>query len=272
MKAIIFGSNGMLGYYLKKYISQKYVYVIPITRKEYDLVNLNEKSLDNLLRNCGIDENTVIINAAGVIPSSSKDQTERDFYKINSIFPILLSNIASKYKSKMIHITTDCVFSGNDGNYNENNLHDATDSYGISKSLGEYCNCTIIRTSIIGQEKYNKRSLLEWVIENREKEINGYANHYWNGVTCLELSKIIHRIITENLYWSGVRHIFTPEAVNKYQLLNMINEVYGLNITVNKFYTDKKIDKTISTVYETNSTFKIKNLISQVKELFEYKI
>lgn len=273
MKVIIFGSNGMLGNYIKSFFLSQNIPTFGITRNHYDLSKFTNESLNKLLCDYMINEDTVIINAAGVIPQASKNYhlIEKEYYKINSIFPITLSNICNKYKAKMIHVTTDCVFSGNKGNYIETDEHDAVDSYGISKSLGELCDCTIIRTSIIGEEKFNKRSLLEWVRSNHGKEINGYLNHLWNGVTCLELSKIIHKIITGNLYWKGVRHIFSPQTVSKYELVSMINEIYDLNITVKQYFTEKKIDKSINTIYDTNNTFKIKNLKDQIKELNSYK-
>ena len=86
-------------------------------------------------------------------------------------------------------------FTGKKGSYNEDDLHDEINDYGTSKSLGELCDATIIRTSIIGEELRNKRSLLEWVKSNAHGEINGYDNHYWNGVTCLQLSFFIKDII-----------------------------------------------------------------------------
>ena len=169
----------------------------------------------------------------------------------------------------MIHITTDCVFSGKDGNYNELSEHDETNDYGMSKSLGELCKATIIRTSIIGEELTNKRSLLEWVKSNKEKEINGFTQHYWNGVTCLQLAKIIYKVIKDDLYWEGTRHIFSPKSVSKFELVSIINEVYDLNITVVPFETEK-VDKTLITIYNTNSIFNIYSLKEQIIELNKY--
>jgi dTDP-4-dehydrorhamnose reductase len=267
MKVFIFGSNGMLGNYVKTYLSQYYE-IYALTRKDYDLSELNINSLEELLVNKNIQKCDIIINCAGVIPQASKQRglDTRLYFTINSLFPVILSQICHKVGAKMLHITTDCVFSGKDGLYNEKSFHDETNDYGMSKSLGELCNATIIRTSIIGEEVQNKRSLLEWVKSNKEKEINGYTNHFWNGVTCLQLSKIIHKIINYNLYWSGVRHIFSPRSVSKYELVSMINEVYDLNITVLPFQTEK-VDKTLTTIYETNNLFNIPDLKEQIREI-----
>jgi dTDP-4-dehydrorhamnose reductase len=162
------------------------------------------------------------------------------------------------------------IFPFRDGNYNKNSIHDEINDYGTSKSLGELCYGTIIRTSIIGEEVINKRSLVEWIKGNKDGEINGYINHYWNGVTCLELSKIIYKIINENLYWNGVRHIFSPTTVSKYELCNMINNTYGLNIKI-KEYNTEKVDKSISSIYETIKIFNIPELEEQITRMKIYK-
>ena len=272
MKVIIFGSNGMLGSYVSKYMKKNNINVIELSRMDYDLLNLNKITLEKLLINNNIDNKTIVINCAGIIPQSSKDNKlfEKNYYKINSLFPIMLSSICEKYNSKMIHVTTDCVFDGEKGNYDENDKHTADDSYGISKSLGELCDCTIIRTSIIGEEIINKRSLLEWVKLNENGKINGYSNHLWNGITCLQLSKILFKIISENLYWNGVKHIFSPDIVSKYELVKMINEIYSLNIEINDYKTEKNIDKTLKSIY--SEFVDIPNIYEQIIEQKNFKL
>jgi dTDP-4-dehydrorhamnose reductase len=140
------------------------------------------------------------------------------------------------------------VFSGLEGNYTEKHLHDCTDDYGKSKSLGENNKLTMIRTSVIGEENCNKKSLIEWAKSQHSQSVNGYTNHFWNGVTCLELGYLIEKIIIEKSYWTGLRHVFSPEIVNKSQLLSMINETYKLNLTI----TDVEVnlcDRSLSTIY-----------------------
>lgn len=261
------GANGMLGSYVKSYLycCKKYE-IVSFARKEYDLGTLSVESLTDVLMEKGFCEGDVVINCAGVIPQSSKQRslTSRLYFVINSLFPVILSMICSRYNAKMIHITTDCVYSGKEGEYTENSIPDETNDYGLSKSLGDLSHCTILRTSIIGEEIYNKRSLLEWVRSNKGQEINGFISHFWNGVTCLQLSKIIEEIIAENRYWDGVRHIFSPKPVSKYELLCMINEVYDLNITIHKLET-VKVDKTLRSIYEP--VFDIPVLRDQISEL-----
>jgi len=269
MKIILFGSNGMLGNYIQRFFFNLEK-VVPLTRNDYDLSELNIVTLEKMLINeKHLEKDDILINCAGVIPQSSKERTlnTRLYFTINSLFPVILSQICDKVGAKMIHITTDCVFSGKDGNYNELSHHDEKNDYGMSKPLGELCKATIIRTSIIGEEVNNKRSLLEWVKSNRDKEIDGFVNHFWNGVTCLQLAKIIFKIIQDNLYWDGVRHIFSPKSVSKYELVSMINEQYDLNIKINE-YSTVRIDKTLNTLYETNNIFNIPDLKEQTVQAF----
>ena len=268
MKVFLFGANGMLGNYVRSYLSQNHIQVIPLTRKDFDLDELSVLSLKKFLLEKGLEKNDVIVNCAGVIPQASKDHelTKRNYYKINSILPIILSMLTTR----IIHITTDCVFSGKEGKYNEYSNHDELNDYGTSKSLGELCDGTIIRTSIIGEELVNKRSLLEWVISNENRSINGYTNHFWNGVTCLQLAKIIYKIINKSLYWNGVRHIYSPTTVNKYELCKMISDIYELNIKVKEFKTDK-VDKSLSTIYGAHENiFDIPELEDQIMEMRDF--
>ena len=255
MKIYIFGSNGMLGTYLYSYLKNEFE-VIPISRKEFDL----NDDFSLIFEKYHFNDDDVVINAAGII--KQRNYSPRELIRINSVFPQFLSTL----DCNVIHITTDCVFSGKDGFYDEDSLHDCLDDYGKSKSLGENNDLTIIRTSIIGEEIYNKKSLLEWVRGNRGKEINGYLNHFWNGVTCLELSKHVMDIIENKSYWKGVRHYFSPDIVSKYQLVSYINEIYELEITVNPVM-EKYCNRSISTKYNSPIVIPIKE---QIKELKEY--
>tara|TARA_Y100000593_G_scaffold4019_1_gene7985 strand:- start:145837 stop:146676 length:840 start_codon:yes stop_codon:yes gene_type:complete len=243
MKVILFGSNGMLGSYIETYLTDRHE-LVSYTRKDLDLSVVDEAEIISFLTK-NVSSEDVIINASGIIKQRKYNSIE--MLMVNSIFPQILSRFKKQVGCNVIHITTDCVFSGKDGNYVETDSHDCLDDYGKTKSLGENNGITNIRTSIIGEEIYNKLSLLEWVLSMEGKTLNGYTNHLWNGVTCLELSKFIDKIIENNLYWTGVRHIFSPDTVSKSRLIQMIRDVYELNIVVNETNAENKCYRNLST-------------------------
>ena len=267
MKVIIFGANGMLGTYLTKYLSLNHFEVIALTRSDLDISNISSQELFNFLESKNVSKEDVIINACGSIPQRMTNL--QTMIKVNSLFPTYLGDYKNYYGCNVIHITTDCVFSGKTGNYCETDLHDATDMYGKSKSLGEYKYLTTIRTSIIGEENRNKKSLLEWVRSNKNGEIYGYHNHLWNGVTCLELSKIISNIIHHNKFWNGVRHVYSPNTVSKYELVSIINDVYNLNIKIQPTNTDVRCFRNLYSIY--NEVFTYNDIKTQIKELKNFK-
>jgi dTDP-4-dehydrorhamnose reductase len=176
----ILGCSGMLGGYLiKEFPEATHLY-----RKDFDILKDNVEVL-NLVNG------DIIINAAGIIPQSGKTE----YMKVNAEFPITLGDYCKKVGANMIHISTDCVFSGKKGFYTESDIPDSDTEYGISKALGDKAYATIIATSIIGEERFNKKSLLEWVLSKKGEEIDGYTNHIWNGVTCRQLCSILKEII-----------------------------------------------------------------------------
>jgi dTDP-4-dehydrorhamnose reductase len=271
-KIIIFGANGMLGNYLSRYYSDRdNIKLIKIYRNDFEINVYNLSFLEDFLCNIHIDKHSCIINCIGIIPQRETNIDSKNYYIINSIFPQHLSKLCNKYNTRLIYPTTDCVFSGEKGNYNELDFHDENNIYGISKSLGELGNATVIRTSIIGEEKENKKSFLEFV-KNSKGEINGWINHYWNGITCYEYCKIIDKIITENLFWEGVRHLYSPERKSKYELSCIIKNVYNLDIIIHKYKASENIDKTLSSIYDINNIFKIKSLEEQIYEQSIFKL
>lgn len=257
MKVYIFGANGMLGRYLTTYMSSLFE-VVPITRKEVDLLD----DFDSIIDKYNFSSDDVIINAAGVIKQRS--YTANELIRVNSLFPHFLSTL----KCNVIHVTTDCVFSGKKGSYTEDSLHDCLDDYGKSKSLGEPKDITVIRTSIIGEELLNKKSLVEWVRSNTNTTINGYLNHFWNGLTCLQLSKEVVSIINSGVYWEGVRHYHSKDIVSKYQLTSYINEIYNLNNKVNPVMVDY-CDRSLKTNYTNTVELTVKQ---QIQEMYSFKI
>jgi len=185
---------------------------------------------------------------------------------VNTAFPLQLSKLCKKVNAQLICPTTDCVFNGKNGNYVETDEHDESEAYGMSKSLGEPLDATVIRASIIGEE-VNQCSFFEFVRKN--KEINGWDNHIWNGITCYQYCKIVHEIIVKHLFWKGVRHIYSPKKT-KYELACIIRDVYQLDIVINKSTTPIRIDKSLSSIYPLE--FIIPDIEIQIAEQKQFKI
>jgi dTDP-4-dehydrorhamnose reductase len=270
MKILILGSSGMLGKYMFSFLKTKYDNIYCTRRKDFEInTNTNSESISNVLKKYNINENDIVINCIGLIkPQVDKYGTTLSII-VNSLFPNLLAEECFKIKAKMIHITTDCVFSGKKGNYIENDIHDVSDVYGRTKSLGEPNNCTVIRTSIIGEEIGQKRSLVEWVKSNANKEINGFNDHFWNGLTCLQVAKVINEIIRNDKFWIGVRHIHSNK-INKFELVSIINDIYNLNIKINNKKSENSCDRSMSSIYEI--PFDIPNLKEQIEEMKNFKL
>jgi dTDP-4-dehydrorhamnose reductase len=265
---ILFGSTGMLGNYVKKVLSMEDYKIHSINREIFDIETADWKKLNFLLASNALIGD-IVINCAGAIP---QQQCEiKKYTLLNTVFPYKLGKICKNLGLKLIHITTDCVFSGITGNYNENHIHDAKTVYGISKSLGEMGdNMCIIRTSIIGEEFKNKNNLIEWLKKNNNSEIEGYTNVLWNGVTCYQLSKIILQILKGNMLWIGVRHFYSPNIVSKYDLCCYINKIYNLNIKIQKNNNYKK-NMTLTSLYPIDH-FNIPNIFQQIKEQYDFNI
>ena len=268
MKIVIFGSTGMLGHYVKSYFEKLRYDVVTIDRNVLDVTNFDDNKLDNLMSHFNILSGDYVINCIGAIKPRVDELGDLNAVLVNTIFPMRLSNFCKNKELKMIHITTDCVYSGKEGGYSESSTHDIADTYGRTKSLGEPNNCMVLRTSIIGEEIKNNRSLVEWVKTKKNMTVNGFVNHFWNGVTCLQLSKIFEQIIEKDLYCEDKFHIHSPNVVNKFQLLSLINQIYNLNIKIIETTAVEKIDRTLKS--EKNLKVLIPNLELQIKEMKNY--
>ena len=267
-RIILFGHTGMLGNYILSYFKTTALILEIIDGFRVDKDNLSVTAMCELLSQKGIDKSTCVINCIGVIPQRSRD-SEREYFLVNGLFPHILWEACQQYGARMIQPTTDCVFSGSSGRYTEDSFHDENETYGISKSLGEPVGCTVIRCSIIGEELRNKRSFIEFVKTGLGK-IDGWNNHIWNGVTCLEYCKIIQRIIDTNSFWEGVRHIHSPYPVSKYQMACLVRDLFNPSLIVNQTSNTHTCDRTLSSNYDESKTFCIPDIPHQLVELKEY--
>lgn len=214
----------MLGNCAYKFFKQKYK--VFYTNKKID-----ETNYKNVINKINKINPKFVLNSVGRI--KQKKFNKNDIYFINSYFPIELANKLNK-SICLINPSTDCVFDGNNKKgYNIKSVPDAFDDYGKSKIIAEQSqyfreNILIPRTSIIGFEVTKKKhSLLEWALTNENKKIEGYANHYWNGITTLEWCQIINNLIQKKIkVQNKVFQIGCKKKISKYKLLKIINEIF----------------------------------------------
>lgn len=229
-KILLLGATGMAGhiayFYLKE--TNKFEIVDVVFRNKLTATSIvldvtNKFASADLIKSVNPD---IIVNCIGVLIKGSQQHPDNAVY-INAYYPHLLERLASEIDAKLIHISTDCVFSGKKGNYTEDDFRDADDVYGRSKALGEVINKKdlTIRTSIVGPElKKNGEGLFHWFMQQKGK-INGFTQAIWGGVTTLELAKAIDIAIANNL--SGLVHLSNGEGISKYGLLHLFKDIWN---------------------------------------------
>ena len=267
-KVLVLGKNGMLGSMTYSYLADKHK-VIGSDRYDFDALRYTAEVLSGkvgtnvewLNKNKDCD---FVINCIGKIkPDITNPSSEICGIIINSIFPRLLANTCRNW-CRVIHVTTDCVVSPkNQTTIFEDSLHTAEDVYGKSKSLGESDNAIVVRTSIIGPEKNKKKSLLEWFLS--QEEVNGFTNHWWNGVTTLELAKCFDYIIQTSPN-DGLYHVHS-NTVNKYELLSLFRDVFKPSVKVNEAESEYECFRVLGA---KSPIFQTKPIKEQLEELREY--
>ncbi len=267
-KIVILGSTGMLGHKVFEHFSNLDGYeVFGSYRTKSVAPTENSFFFDAESPDwSAIPECDYILNCIGVIKPFMKNNTIGAI-KINSLFPRELSEWCEKNITRLIHITTDCVFSGNDGSYTEESLHDCLDDYGKSKSLGEPTNCMTIRTSIIGEEKHKNASLIAWVKSQKGETVRGFTNHLWNGITTLEYAKVCQQVIDKEIFEIGLHHVFSPKPVNKLNLVRFISDRFSLDLNVQPFETPNVCDRTLSSSKSLIGKLTISTIQKQIEEL-----
>jgi dTDP-4-dehydrorhamnose reductase len=176
---------------------------------------------------------SVLINCIGIIKQRAEAKTPLASIEINSLLPHRLAALQALWQGRLIHFSTDCVFSGRKGNYTEDDFSDAEDLYGRTKYLGEVIatNTLTLRSSIIGRELADRVSLLEWLIQNNGGRVKGYCNAIYSGVTTIYLANLVGDLILKREDLSGLFQI-ASSPISKYDLLILLRNAFKLNIDI----------------------------------------
>lgn len=260
MKILVLGAGGMLGNALTKYFHNAKPFEVygcvrgrgsEIVRPFghdcvlYEGVSANDiEAIKSIVSDLKPE---VVINAIGATKHTEAGSLPENSIYLNSLFPHLLYNICHQQNTRLIHVSTDCVFAGDKGGYKETDFPDANDIYGRSKLLGEVYqeNAITIRTSLIGKELKSQRGLLDWFLN--QKKCHGFKNAFFSGVTTIEFSKILEQKILFNRGLSGIFHVSGPR-ISKLRLLKEIRSAFKLNVEISEqeeFCVDRSLDGSV---------------------------
>lgn len=267
-KVLVVGSKGMAGHVMRHVLDESNLFkVIDISREggnsassfKLDLTNL--EGLNNILVT---EKPNVVINCVGILNESAEANPERSIF-INSFIPHFLATRCSR----LIHISTDCVFSGLRGNYLENDIKEGQGYYSASKALGEvvYGSHLTLRTSIIGPElKSDGRGLLHWFF-NQQGQVKGYSQALWSGVTTLQLAMGILDLI-DRPDIKGLVHYTNNTKISKLNLLRMIAIAFDKKIAIEP-YEDYHVDKSLLNT-RTDIDLEIPDYETMIKDLAKF--
>ena len=254
---LVLGCAGMLGSSVLKYFYEKGKYRVFGTCRGSNiperLTNLSENIIkgvdaevdgvvEEVFRGC---KPSVVINCIGVVKQLDSSDDPLVAIPINSLLPHKLSRLCKLVGARLVHISTDCVFSGIKGGYREGDASDAMDLYGRSKLLGEVTsrNSITLRTSIIGHENGSSHSLLEWFL-SRKGSVKGFTKAVFSGLPTVELARVIHDYVIPLSELSGLYHV-SADPINKFELLGLIAKEYGATTVIepdDKLVIDRSLD------------------------------
>ena len=264
MKVCVLGAGGLLGHMLIRVLGAT-LDVYGTTRESRSdssplarflpqdkwIDNIEASKFDSINKVFGTTNFDTVINCIGLIKQRNAQTTEHEMMLINAEFPHRLAQAANQQGVRVIHISTDCVFSGDKGSYTETDTKDPIDNYGYSKVLGEHQdkNLITLRCSLVGKELNSKIEFLEWVLSHGEgSEVGGFTDHLWNGLTTMHYAKIISGLMKRNHFSAGTFHIVPEDSVSKYQLSQIILECFGSShINVVPIQSPKSVNRTLAT-------------------------
>jgi dTDP-4-dehydrorhamnose reductase len=240
-RLLVLGVTGMLGSAMFRVLSKHHdvwgacrsghlVGLLPEHLQNKVVTGVDVENPDSLVHVLGRVRPSVIVNCVGVVKQLRAADDPLIALPLNSLLPHRLAQLAALSGARLVHISTDCVFSGRTGSYTESDVPDATDLYGQSKRWGEvdYENAVTLRTSIIGHELQGARSLLCWFLDQKDSA-KGFTRAVFSGLPTDELSRIIRDFVIPHPAMRGVYHV-AAERIDKYTLLAKIARAYGKNI------------------------------------------
>jgi dTDP-4-dehydrorhamnose reductase len=260
MRILILGGDGMLGHRLLLHFAGRHEVRVTLRRPLADYADaglfdtgnasdgIDVRDFESVRRVTAAFRPDAVINATGIVKQRAEAKDALPSIEINALFPHRMAQLCADIGARFVHLSTDCVFSGNRGHYLESDAPDAGDLYGRSKLLGEVSGppCITLRTSIIGRELYRKTGLLEWFMAQRGRTIRGFRRAIFSGFTTQEMARIIGRVLAGPGPTHGLYQV-SAAAISKYDLLCAIRDRLSLDINIEPDDTlicDRSLDST----------------------------
>lgn len=246
MRILILGVSGLIGHKLLQELSENFEVFGTLHKTKLHYGNLSLFSSKNIIECVDVANfeilkgvffavnPDVILNCVGITKRKIDENNPLEVLTVNSVFPHQLANWAKTNKKRIIHFSTDCVFDGKVGNYNESSLTTADDIYGRTKALGEinYNHTLTIRSSFIGQELFDKTELLDWFLAQNGKQIKGFTNTFYSGVSTIFMANVVANIILNYPNLSGLYQLAPDKPISKYDLLCLAKEAFDVNVEI----------------------------------------
>lgn len=245
MRVMVLGVTGMLGNAMFRVLSASSDLVVYGTSRSESsrrffsdklasqiIVGVDVENYDSLVKAFVVVRPDVVVNCVGLVKQLADANDPLQAVPINTLLPHRLAVLCQATRARLIHVSTDCVFSGKKGNYRESDFPDACDLYGRSKLLGEvdYLNAITLRTSIIGHELSGQRSLVGWFLA-QQGSVKGFARAIYSGLPTVELARVVCDYILPHPDLHGLYHVAT-RPINKFDLLKLVAKTYGKDIEI----------------------------------------
>lgn len=244
MKVLVLGASGMLGNAMLRVLSQQPDWAVygtlrspnvalqKIAPQAHLLHGVHADQPDSLVAALTQSRPQVVINCVGLVKQLTSADDPLEAIPINALLPHRLARLCELAQIRLVHISTDCVFSGCQGNYRETDMPDAEDLYGRSKLLGEVSDrhAITLRTSLIGHELGRDLGLVGWFLSQQER-VKGYTQAIFSGLTTYELARVVRDIVISNTELHGLYHL-AAEPISKHDLLHIVNREYGKGLKI----------------------------------------
>jgi len=245
MKVLVLGATGMLGHAMMRVFAQDSRHEVfgsvrsdraqkhfgPVLSERL-ITGIDVENADSLVALMDKVRPDAVVNCVGLVKQLAESNDPLSALPINALFPHRLARICGLANARLVHISTDCVFSGRKGFYTESDHPDADDLYGRSKLLGEvdYPHAVTLRTSIIGEELESSHGLVGWFL-SQKAPVKGYTHAIFSGLPTCELAEVIRNCVLNHPDLRGLYHV-ASDPISKHDLLRMIDAVYGKELRI----------------------------------------